>query len=64
MPDRAILREHFNAMLQTTSDAAAEYDRLAKEATDADQREQLLRLTREKYRYVELTERLLEILDE
>ena len=64
MPERAILREHFNEMLQTVTAAGAEYDQLAAEATDADRREQLRRLTRDKYRYVELTERLLEILDE
>lgn len=64
MPERAILREHFNAMLQATSAAAAEYDRLAQATNVAEQREQLSRLTRDKYRYVELTERLLEILDE
>ncbi len=64
MPERAILREHFNQMLQITGSAAEEYDRLAQATNDADHREQLRRLTREKYRYVELTERLLEILDE
>ncbi len=64
MPERAILREHFNEMLQTVTAAAAEYDQLAAEATGSDRRDQLIRLTRDKYRYVELTGRLLEILDE
>ncbi len=64
MPERAILREHFNEMLQDVSAAADEYDQLAADVTDPDRRDQLRRLTRDKYRHVELTERLLEILDE
>ena len=64
MPERVILREHFNEMLQTVSAAAGEYNQLASAATEPTHREQLARLTRDKSRHVELTERLLEILDE
>ena len=64
MPERVILREHFNEMLQTVSAAADEYDQLASTAAEAPRREQLRKLTRDKSRHVELTERLLEILDE
>ena len=64
MPERAILREHFNEMLLTATAAAAEYDQLAAKTEKPDQHDQLIRLTRDKHRYVELTERLLEILDE
>ena len=64
MPERVILREHFNEMLQTVSAAADEYNQLASTATEPPRREQLRRLTRDKSRHVELTERLLEIIDE
>ena len=64
MPERVILREHFNEMLQTVSAAADEYDQLASAATEPSRQKQLRRLTLDKSRHVELTERLLEILDE
>ena len=64
MPERVILREHFNEMLQTVSAAADEYGQLASATTEPTRQEQLRRLTRDKSRHVELTERLLEILDE
>ncbi len=64
MPERVILREHFNEMLQTVSAVADEYDQLASTEAEPPRREQLRRLTRDKSRHLELTERLLEILDE
>jgi rubrerythrin len=64
MPERSLLREHFSAMLAEVRTAASEYDRLARSAEDAHAREQLERLARDEHRHLELTERLLEIVDE
>jgi len=64
MPERAILRDHFSRMLQTAESVAAEYDRLAGSAASKAARSELERLAREEYRHVELTHRLLEIVEE
>ena len=64
MPERAILREQFSAMLAKVRTAASQYDQLARSTEDPEARDQLQRLAREEYRHVQLTERLLEIVDE
>ena len=64
MPERAMLREHFSAMLANIRTAADEYDRLAQSSQDPKTRDHLQRLARDGQRHLGLTERLLEILDE
>ncbi len=64
MPERAVLREHFAEMLRVAEAAAGQYESLAASATDAGAREQLRRMARDTGRHVELTERLLEIVEE
>jgi rubrerythrin len=64
MLERAMLREHFSAILTKVRSAAGEYDLLARSAEDAESREQFQRLARDEQRHLELTERLLEIIDE
>ncbi len=63
MPEREPLRRRFNEMLETARMASAEYDRLAKTVEDPFHREQLELLSREGQRHVELTERLIEIVN-
>ena len=63
MPERAILRDRFTQMQATAASAAAEYQRLA-QAADSDQQGVLQRLASKELRNVELTERLLEIVEE
>ena len=64
MPERAILREQFAQMLRASREAAEQYEALAQAADEPARREQLERLAREGYRHVELTERLIEIVNE
>jgi len=64
MPERAILRAHFAALGQVARDAAAEYDRLIASAGDDHTRGQLRQLARDEQRHLELTDRLMDIVDE
>jgi len=64
MPERALLRERFSGILDAARSAAQEYDRLAEAEQDPATRQQLERLARNQHRHVELTERLLEIVNE
>jgi len=64
MPERAILRAHFAALGQAARDAAAEYDRLIASADDDRTRGQLRQLARDERRHLELTDRLMDIVDE
>ena len=64
MPERAILRDHFSAMLQAAESVAAEYERIARSADNEQARGQLERLAEGERRQVELTQRLMEIVDE
>jgi hypothetical protein len=59
MPERALLREDFQRMLQTAQTAAQEYQQLGLQAADPQVQERFQRLAREKYRHVELAQRLL-----
>ena len=51
-------------MLDNVRAAAGEYEKLSLSADTAEQRTELQRLARDERRHVELTERLLEIVDE
>ncbi len=64
MPERAILRAHFSALLAQVRTTAGQYERLALSTDDPEARNHLQRLAREEQRHVMLTERLLEIVDE
>ena len=64
MLERTILREHFRGLLADARTAAGKYDELARSTEHAETRDQLERLAREQSRHIELTERLLEIVDE
>jgi rubrerythrin len=63
MLDQAILRDQFEELLAGEKRAAEVYEQLLARADDPDLREQLGQLHREKLRHVQLTERLLEIVD-
>jgi len=62
--ERAILRDHFSAMLEKVRTAAYEYERLIQATDDPAIRDKFERLACNQHRHVDLTERLLEILDE
>jgi len=64
MPERAILRAHFVALGQAAQDAAAEYEGLIASADDDRTRGQLRQLARDEQRHLELTDRLMDIVDE
>ena len=64
MPERAILREHFEHMRRAAEDAAGRYESLAATTTDAGAKDKLKRLAMDTSRHVALTERLLEIVSE
>ena len=64
MLERDLLREHVTQLQCKAMLAAGEYDRLAGTyISDGKAKDELQRLARDQYRHVELTERLLEILD-
>jgi rubrerythrin len=64
VPERAILRQRFSAMLEKVQAAAGEYDRLVESVRDDETRQELRRLARDERRHLELAERLLEIVNE
>ena len=57
------LRERFQALLSQEQQALAAYADLASRVQDPGLRDQVEQLHREKQRHIELTERLLEIVD-
>jgi hypothetical protein len=63
MPERVLLRSQFTDLLSNAQKAAAEYNRLAESATDSKHRQMLAMLASDQQRQVELSERLLEIVD-
>lgn len=63
MPERYLLREQFADLLVKAQLAAAEYEKLFQTAADPTTKDQLQFLARGQYRHVELSERLLEIID-
>jgi rubrerythrin len=63
MFDRTVLRERVEQMHEKVVSAAAEYTRLAGASQDQQAKDQFERMAREEHRHVELTQRLLEILD-
>lgn len=64
MLELAVLREHFEQMLQAAESAAGRYESLAAAADDETAREQFRRIARDEARHVGLAERLLEIVGE
>ncbi len=63
MPERILLRAHFTDLLSKAQKAVAEYDRLAQSTADSKHRQVLSTLAKDQQRQVELSERLLEIVD-
>lgn len=61
--EQALLREQFQTLLAQEQEALAAYADLAAKVNDRAIREQLEQLSRDKQRHVELTERLLEIVN-
>ena len=61
--EQAQLRERFAALLGQEQQAIATYEQLLSKTTDPLVRTQIAHLLRDKRRHVELTERLLEIVD-
>jgi len=59
--EQALLREQFQTLLAQEKQALTAYTELLQKVTDAQVREQILQLQREKERHVDLAERLLEI---
>ncbi|HOF17510.1 MAG TPA: hypothetical protein PK082_01275 [Phycisphaerae bacterium] len=63
MLEQFFLREHFESLLAEQKKAADAYGKLAIDLNDPALQEKVAHLVREKQRHVQLTERLLEILD-
>ncbi len=63
MLEQERLREQFQALLDQEQQALAVYTELADKVQDPRLRDQVEELRRDKQRHVELTERLLEIVD-
>jgi rubrerythrin len=63
MLEQERLREQFQALLDQEQQALAVYTELADKVRDPRLRDQVEELRRDKQRHVELTERLLEIVD-
>ena len=63
MLEAAALRDQFETLLTQEQQALSAYTDLVDRVQDAAVREQVEQLLREKQRHVELTERLLEIVD-
>jgi len=61
--EQAILRERFEELLEMQRRAMAGYAELTAKSSDPAVREDLDHLRREKLRHVQLTERLLEIVE-
>jgi len=61
--EQAQLRERFTALLAQEQQALKTYEQLLAQAIDPHLRDQIELLCRDKQRHVELTERLLEIVD-
>lgn len=62
MLEQALFRERVQELLAAQRQAEEAYARLMQTATDAQLREQLEQLHRDKQRHIRLTEQLLEIL--
>lgn len=63
MLEQALLRDQFDQLLRAQREAVAGYEALARRLADEDLREEARQLQREKLRHVQLTERLLELVD-
>jgi len=63
MLEQALLREQFEELLSQERQAARGYAELAAKIDDPAVRQQLQQVQREKQRHIELTERLLEIVE-
>ena len=63
MLEQALLRDQFQQLLCAQRQAMAGYQALADRLADGDLREEARQLQREKLRHVQLTERLLELVD-
>ena len=64
MFEQAVLREQFQALLQSERQAAACYAELAAKIEDPQFRQQAEQLHRDKQRHILLAERLLEIIEQ
>jgi len=64
MSHQAVLREYFAEMHKIASSALQRYEQLAQLANNPELQEQFDRLSRDEYKQVQLTERLIEILEE
>lgn len=63
MLEQVLLREQFEELLGKQQSALGQYEEVAARETDPDTRAQLDQLCREKKRHIELTQRLLEIVE-
>ena len=63
MYEQSVLAEQFAKLLAQAEQAEQMYAGIADQTDDPDLREQFQELSREKRRHVEMTERLLEIVD-
>ena len=63
MFEQALLTEQFEKLLARAEQAEQMYAGIADETDDPDLREQIQELCREKRRHVQMTKRLLEIVD-
>lgn len=63
MLEQALLRDRFEVLLGQQQQALQAYASLAANVVDPSLRDQVEQLQRDKQRHVELTERLLEIVD-
>jgi len=63
MFEEAELAEQFNALLDQQQHAADHYETVAAQTSDPQMKHQMEQVCREKKRHIQLTQRLLEIVD-
>ena len=63
MLEQALLRERFESLLKAEQQARLAYEEVARLVPDPSRQEQIQQLIRDKQRHIELTRRLLELVD-
>jgi rubrerythrin len=63
MLEQAILRQRFESLLKTEQEVQRAYEELSRLVQDPLQQAQIQQLIREKQRHIELTQRLLELVE-
>jgi len=63
MLEQAFLRERFESLLKAEQEVVGAYEQMARMVQDPVRREAIAQLVRDKHRHVQLTQRLLELVE-